>query len=458
MAIAYPYVRIRLINNGNVLFATQGKGDVCGCIFTVYNTETGKSLLHVSKESEMFALEGFVSSPEFSRSSRKTQVFFVHGRSITSKVMERGVASAFADKLTGGRYPVCFLFLKIPPERLDVNIHPNKKEIKFEDENGASEFIEQAIKEALATKDAAPAIRKEKIFNLKPEKQEKREQVDIKNILYTMREEEKTAAKTESSFVKEETEIFDREKFNLSLLNVIGAIFSTYITALDEDSLYLIDQHAAHERIFYEKLMYQYANEGKNQQLLMAPLVIDVAITTKNEAEEWLDILRKSGFEIEGFGPKTYIIKAVPAFMNLAESEEFIGLFMDNVSDSADFKNPKEIERIMSNACKSAVKANDTLTKEEMRSLIANLSKCENPFHCPHGRPTFIRLTRDEIEKMFFTPEEIAESDRRVAKICKAIDARNARQDAKLAKREAAKLKKLAKLGKLGRTEQPAVA
>jgi len=430
MAIAYSAIKMRLINNGNILFSTQGRGDVAGGILTVYSSEIGKNLLPVSSEDGFLALDGFVSPQGYGKSNKKMQVFFVNGRNISSKTMEKGVSDAYSDKLTSGRYPACFLFLKINPEKLDVNIHPNKKEIRFEDDAQISAFIDKAINEALASKNALPEIRKENIFKYQEFSPDRRsdtpdfdhksdpgdhndymktyhKQVDINNLLSTMREGEQISAGTlpvqnaQTMYIKEETASFHPKMLDINNLSVTGSIFSTYITALDEDSLYLIDQHAAHERIFYEKLVNQYKNEEKSQQLLMVPFVINVSYAIKQDAFDWLDALRQTGFEIEEFGSKAFIVKAIPVFMTLEDAHEFIEQFLDNISETTDLKNDAVIEKIIMNACKLAVKANDELAPEEIRQLLKDLSKCENPYSCPHGRPTFIKLTKYEIEKMF---------------------------------------------------------
>ena len=424
MSIAYPDIKMRLINNSNILFSTQGKGDILNSILTVYSSEIGKNLLHVSSEDGPLSLTGYVSPPGYSKSNKKMQVFFVNGRAISSKIMEKGVSSAYFDKLAEKRYPVCFLFLKLPPEKLDANIHPNKKEVRFDDETQVAKFIETAIIEALASKEALPEITKENIFRLSETKKEDfssghtdfnkssdfikdgKAQVDIKNLLSDIRKEE---AFVEAGYMKEagasfqtgQTGISESKKFNISDLLVTGQVFSTYITALDDNCLYLIDQHAAHERIFYEKLIHQYQNDEKNQQFLMLPFVINVSYAVKNDAFDWLDALGQAGFEIGEFGAKAFIIKAVPAFMTLNDAREFIERFLDNISESTDFDNPAVIEKIMVSACKLAVKAGDGLAPEEVQNLLAELSKCENPYNCPHGRPTFIKITKDEIEKMF---------------------------------------------------------
>lgn len=444
MTLAYPGIKIRLINNGNILFSTNGKGDIHSNILTIYSKEIGDKLIHIAEENEDLSLEAFVSAPNNSKTNRKSQIFFVNGRYISSKIMENAVSDAYMEKLFEGRYPITFLFLRIAPERLDVNIHPNKKEVRFDDERAIRDFIAQTIRKGLKTKEAIPEIKEKNLFKetnvVKPKNEE---QVDIKRLLSEQRKSEVVQADSDrkadgpvikeiikepvNEFIKEmqssyilepstpepikpenhriadisaETEQ-PRVEFDMRLLTVTGSVFGTYITAVDENNLYLIDQHAAHERIFYEQLLSQYQNEEKAQQLILAPVVINVTHAVKNDTGEMLDFLGNLGFEIEEFGPTAYIMKAIPVFMDLDEAKDFIDFILDNVSEEADLENRKKISSIVTNACKKAVKAHDLLDIKEINRLMADLANTKNPYSCPHGRPTFIRMSRYEIEKMF---------------------------------------------------------
>ena len=455
MTLAYPQIKIRLVNNGNILFSTAGKGDIYSNILTIYSKEIGSKLIHFREERRELLLEAFVSAPNNSKTNRKSQIFFVNGRSISSKVMENAVTDAYQEKLFDGRYPITFLFLQVEPEKLDVNIHPNKKEVRFENERQVRDFIADAIRNSLRSKDAIPEIKEKNLFKFQstgseatkaqePERkistnsdirareqsglkiQKIEEQVDIKKLLSEKRMAENDTAKEstqnhapENAALVKETEadykpsgkpiIADTpannphqgNAFDMKALTVTGSVFGTYITAVDDNSLYLIDQHAAHERIFYEQLLDQYQNEEKAQQMILTPVVINVTHAVKNDTGEMLDFLGNLGFEIEEFGPAAYIMKAIPVFMGLEEAEDFIEFLMDNISEEADLDNQKKISRIVTSACKKAVKAHDVLDKKEIDRLITDLAKTKNPYSCPHGRPTFIRLNQYEIEKMF---------------------------------------------------------
>ncbi len=450
MTLAYPEIRIRFINNGNILFATNGKGDVHNNILTVYSREIADSLVPVHFVQEEISVSGYISSPSVSNTTRRNQIFFVNGRIVNSRVIEKGVSDAYSDRLFAGRHPSAFLFLEIAPNKLDVNIHPNKKEVKFDNNALVTAVVKSAVTEALTTKEAIPQVKEKNIFRMKENsdyytmplsKQESQEvffnkesveaeknteretvqevkaatpQLDIKSLLSTMRAEEiKKEEKKAAVQQFEKTEkgaapaIFASIKtpavkpFDFSELCVIGSVFSTYILLSDTESLYLIDQHAAHERVFFEKLLAEYEQEEKVKQPILIPLILNLPYGVKENAGESLKQLETFGFEIEEFGPKTYAVKAIPMFMSLSEAEDFLHYFTENVSDDSMIYDQNKLEKLMMSACKAAVKGGDLLQREEIEALLAELSSCKNPFSCPHGRPTFLRMKKYEIEKMF---------------------------------------------------------
>lgn len=408
MALAYPQIIFRLISNGTNLFTTQGKGDRFNTILTVYSRDTGDGLIPISAENQGVRIEGFISKPSFNKSNRKHQIFFVNGRIISSKVIEAGLEEAYFDKMFDGRFPVAFLFIWVDPSKVDVNIHPNKKEVKFEDDRFIRESLSKEIRSVLNTKKSIPEI-KVKMPEIR-KNIETNEQVDIKQLLSIMREAEKFPDYIASSSSEEQSAVDLKElekesekyqSFPIDELNLLGIIFGTYLIATFDNTFYMIDQHAAHERIFYESLMKQHKNSDKSVQKLLIPFIINVSYTIKENSYTWLDLLIDSGFDIEEFGPKAYKISGVPTFMTIQEAQNFIGYFIENISEDIDLSNKKIIDKIISKSCKNAIKAGDIIGISEAQALISDLSTCENPYSCPHGRPTFIKLTKYEIERMF---------------------------------------------------------
>ncbi|MDY2959696.1 MAG: DNA mismatch repair endonuclease MutL [Hornefia sp.] len=462
MALAYANIRFQLINNGKMLFSTMGDGNLKNTINSVYMQREYDNLIEISKSNPQYNIRGCISRPSLSRTTRKNQVYFVNGRVVKSSVMERGVSRGYKERLFEGRYPIAFIFLYVNPGTIDVNIHPNKKEIRFHNENLISSIIESAITEALAGEDAVIEVKD--YFNTNPvktsfENEDKSEQVDIKHILKSKREEQvkpsaayenpeaaepenfsfanrdsekepdhtgcevlETSHKysAEEPYAENETDRqgqnqarSDKEKpvieietpgivpFDFNALKVTGCIFDTYITASDGNNFYMIDQHAAQERIFYEKLVGEYLSDNKPSQSILTPIIIDVTPDIKEEEYNWLDSLYDMGYRIEEFGPNSYVIKEIPYFMEITEAENFIKDYIEQTHSGIKINNKVVIDKLITRSCKSAIKAHDKLSFTEMERLINDLSDCRNPFSCPHGRPTFIRFSTYDIEKMF---------------------------------------------------------
>ena len=418
MALAYKDVKFRLINNGRILFSTPGDGNRLNTILRVYHDVDSRNMVPVCHSEDGISVDGYISTPAFSKTTRGSQIYFVNGRVVSSKVIEKGVSEGYRERLFEGRYPVVYLFLHVDPHTIDVNIHPNKREVRFNEESMITDFIARAIRDALSSEDAvvdAGNIFKgrensissskvyERVFEPLREKTEEK-QVYIKQILSTIENPYKAKTESESESESESKIPIYAPKFkpfDFSQLKVTGVIFDTYITAVDESNFYLIDQHAAQERIFYEKLVGEYESAEKVRQPLLVPLVINVSLSVSENSFHWLDALSRMGFTVNEFGPGTFRITEIPMFMELSEAEDFINQFIENINERTDLSNSVVIDKLIMMSCKAAVKANDKLSGEEVKALINDLSSCINPFSCPHGRPTFIRLTRYEIEKMF---------------------------------------------------------
>ena len=450
ISLAYGDVKITLINGGRKVFSTGGRGNIFNNIVTVYGNEAGRDLLPVDSSRNGFVLKGFVSSPAASSPSRSRQIFCVNGRIVSSRIMERGLEAAYREKLFHGRFPIAFLFLSVPAEKVDVNVHPTKKEIRFDDEFEIEDFIKESVRRALSVREALPQVRagsirnavpadaggqterelaedrsaerkecktspeeestdnasvKEKAFDYAPAERERpyeEQQVDIKTLLSNMRRQQESADEMQDADGLEPMpSTSDEDGFDFRKLRYMGVVFDTYIIASGDDELYLIDQHAAHERVFYERLLAQYNSTDKMTQQLIMPVNISVAANVASCEDMWLEDVRAMGYELEFFGNNTYIVRGVPAFMELSEAEAFMSDFFKAVEERPDLTDRRVLEKIITRSCKSAVKGGDVLSDAEIRRLIDDLSSCDNPFSCPHGRPTFIRMTRYELEKMF---------------------------------------------------------
>lgn len=426
IALAYKDLKIKLINNGNVVFNTLGDGNRLNTIIRIYSDIDYKNLVPADHEKNGIKLTGYISSPSLSKKNRSSQIFFVNGRVVNSKVIEKGLTLGYRERLFEGRYPICFLFLELDPETLDVNIHPNKREVRFDNEAMIIDFLEEAITAALSTKNAVPDISNvlnkkdfsyvntditEKPFTISDNRKpfvknesayEKGSQVDIKEILSTKSQKEEIKLKEQEN-IKKQIEIYEPilKPFSFNEIRPIGTIFDTYIIAIDSKNFYLIDQHAAQERIFYEKLVGQYDSSEKSKQQLLVPLIIPVSLAQQNSRGSWLIELENMGFTVEEFGQNTYRISEIPMFMELGEAEDFFKTFIDNISTSTDLRNTVVVDKLIMMSCKASIKAHDKISNEEISALLKDLSNCRNPYSCPHGRPTVIKLSEYDIEKMF---------------------------------------------------------
>lgn len=435
MTLAYPGIRFRLINNGKMMFHTTGKGDVLENIYAVYGKETAENLIAFEGEEDGIRAEGYISQPTYTKSSRRNQFYFVNGRNVSDKTMEDAVSAGYGDKIFENRYPVAYVFLTVPANTVDVNVHPNKKEVRFDEPEKVRELIRRSIFERLNTREGVGRFDGESILREKPgfgpDFQVRENETPFKRSSFFEPSPEGSQEKMGVEVIslpsssiaqnsrKEETPRSDpipadpglrdprdaapqSQRFELESLTVLGVVFLTYITAYDEEYFYLIDQHAAHERVFYEQFLDAFYKQEAAPQLLMAPLIRETGLKISASGDTgWMEFLRKSGFIIEEFGGKSVRISGIPAYMDLAEAQRFLDDYIDSVSDSTDFRDQKTLDKIILRSCKAAVKANDRLGMEEIRALLNDLSKCSNPFSCPHGRPAIIRLSKREMEKMF---------------------------------------------------------
>jgi DNA mismatch repair protein MutL len=417
IAIAYSGIRFQLTNNGSILFATSGDGDLKKAIMTVYHQREFEELVDMDLTLSGYTVKGCISRPSLTRTTRRDQVFFVNGRVVKSKVMEKGISEGYRERLFEGRYPVAFVLVTTDPAVIDVNIHPNKREVRFHDDKAVIAAVREAVKDALGTKEAVVQagdyfVRPER--KVREEKPEPQEQVDIKHILSNLRQQslvqekaelpDKTPAAAEPAVPAKAELTIDEcssRPFDFDDLRITGCIFDTYITCVDHGNFYLFDQHAAHERIFYEKLVGGYLSEKKLKQPILTPIVIDVPLSVRENQYDWLDSINDMGYCMEEFGPNSYIIKEIPQFMEISEAEDFVRYYIENVREGDDLGNKVVIDKLITRSCKSAVKAHDHLSDPELKALIEELKQCRNPFSCPHGRPTFVRFSIYDIEKMF---------------------------------------------------------
>lgn len=443
IAVGFPEISFRYVVNGKIVFTTDGKGNLNDTIIQVYNHSDFQNLIEIKDEIPGLRIRGFISRPSINRNTRKLQIYLVNGRVIESKIIDAAIEEGYRERLFEGRFPIAFLLLELDPKAIDVNIHPNKKVIKFDDEKRIKDFIADSIHSAITSADSVPRPISESTLSEKLDQnpisasnsvkydieesdnsrddyfvdiyakpdQNSTKQMSLASILREegiARENSSESIKNEISQESEDLlskfDMVQKDEIPWEDVRPIGVVFATYILATDDVYFYIIDQHAAHERIYYEKFVTNYIDEGHSgstTQLLAVGIVIDLTPQEESLIENKMSILQSLGFEIESFGPGSVIIRGVPDFMNMEEAEIFARNVIEDTDENIDVRNQIAIDKLITKSCKSAVKANDYLTDEEVSSLLNTLRNCKNPYSCPHGRPTIIKFSKYEMERMF---------------------------------------------------------
>ena len=433
-AVCYPAIKFMMVRNGETVFTTRGDGNTLQTIQSLYPDTDHASLISVSGDH----VSGFVSDPGTTKSTRRGQLFFVNGRLVDSKVIEKGIESGYGGRIFSG-YPVAVIFIDADPADIDVNIHPGKREIRFLKAQEVSDDISSAIDAAMKSREAVPSGRpastsafadsgaKEEyvpvfsgagsVKETAAESDEKAgetpagsyvikdtepmytgEQASIREFLGSLSRQEEETSSAEPWIPQE-----DRPSdipFSFDELEYRGYLFDTYIVMQSRDTVYLFDQHAAHERVFYEKFTDHYLRGEKNTQPVLSPLTINVSADVYYMSRDWLAPLEQAGYDIEDFGAETFVIRGIPSYMELSEADAFARSYLEAL-DEVSGRNDIVIDKLIMKSCKSAVKAGEHLSPMEIRDLISKLAACANPYCCPHGRPTFIRYTKYEIERSF---------------------------------------------------------
>lgn len=444
LAISNPKIKFKLISSDKVIFTTSGTGEIQRTINEVFTNKDFHDLLKVDYSNDNIHVYGVVSKPELNRNTRRDEFFMVNKRIIKSKILEKALETGYKERLFQGRYPVAFLYMEVDPAYIDVNIHPTKSEVRFDDDRVITNVVTEAVRRTITTSDSMTEFkvseRKSDLFSFyknktdadsdlgeksshecnaynpqtfKPSENNQIIDDDIKNFLSKKREiidsfQEEDERDTETA-MDDDINILEIEKenhpFEFSELQFKTIIFDTYILCSDKDAFYMIDQHAAHERINYEKFVSAYNSSEKKSQLIITPLLIDVSPEASSLESFWKKNIENLGYSIELFGNATYKIDEIPEFMNMHEAEVFASEFIESYASeyeaNQETDNRVVIDKLITKSCKKAVKAGDVLKEEETESLLDTLKKCVNPYSCPHGRPTFVRFSKYEIEKLF---------------------------------------------------------
>jgi DNA mismatch repair protein MutL len=400
-ALAYPSVRFKLTEDANVTLQTSGDGDRRAILAALYGVEVAKQMLEVTAEEEGLTMTGYISPTALTRSNRKDITFFVNGRWVSDTPLTTALIQAYHTLLMVGRYPMAALFLEINPEDVDVNVHPAKAEVRFKSQDRIFSFVQRWARRTLLAYAPVPSVAPTLWGGASRPAESRQVGLDWSMVSQTM---DNRPLTVDSSGEPAEPSTVDRppSTVSLPLMRLIGQVGQTYLVAEGPDGLYLVDQHAAHERVLFEKLMAQHDQKKIPSQSLLSPAVVQLPPQSAQLLITQLPILQHFGFDVEEFGGNSFQVRAVPALFAGADPASALrALVEDFEEDEAPLQN--EIEaKLAGRVCKRmAVKAGQTLSPEEQRALLNDLESCESPRTCPHGRPTMIHLSVDMLERQF---------------------------------------------------------
>ncbi|CUH92684.1 DNA mismatch repair endonuclease MutL [Herbinix luporum] len=465
LILSHPGISFRFIVNNQVRLQSSGNNNVKDILYHIYGRDISKELLPVEFNSPDITIKGYIGKPTISRGNRNFENYFINGRYIKNHIITKAIEEAYKPFMMQHKYPFTSLYYEINPSLLDVNVHPQKMELKINNGEQVYQITYNLIKDSLSKKELIPKIslskndqkkvtqeklpepfEKNRISNLKAletlaayqpmdnrqsanysgdhistnttdigsnisgnnkeDNQPIWDQINNSDIIKENHSYEATVNTANNIEVKDQLGLFSDflSKEAVKDHRILGQIFSTYWLVEYQKELYIIDQHAAHEKVLYERILKAAKNNKHTSQMLLPPIVLTLSLKEQEAIKTHNKILEQLGYEIEHFGGNEFSIRAVPADLyNLSDKDLFLE-FIDELTQELGFGqgDPLSIlEKIASMACKSAVKANHILSTEEASSLIKELLTLENPYHCPHGRPVIISISRYELEKKF---------------------------------------------------------
>lgn len=460
MAMSKPHIAFQYIQNGQVKFHTSGSGDLKEIIYRIYGRDTAAELLTVSAHMEGITIEGYIGKPVMNRANRLFENYFVNGRYIKSDLINKAIEEGYKGYLMQHKYPFTALHFTIAPEYLDVNVHPNKMDIRFTNQNIFFDFIIRTVSEALAVKELIPEVTPDTAAETREQKSETQHMVEkpekAPEPFETMRkaesvQEQKVAETAEytvsdakmqdvlqnpiwnkvvgsfdkasepakdsihANVIKSKDHIIVEKPVQLDLFEeklltkearddykILGQIFDTYWLVNVRDRLFIIDQHAAHEKVKYERLLKQITERTLTTQMLNPPIILNFSAREEVVYQQYEEHFHALGFETEEFGSGSYAIRSVPAELFGCQEKQLFMEILDELIEKPLKGVPSVMEeKLASMACKAAVKGNHTMSRAEAEHLIDELLSLDNPYNCPHGRPTIISMSKYEIEKKF---------------------------------------------------------
>ncbi len=402
-ALAYPNVRFSLKQDGRPSLQTSGNGDRREVLAALYGVDIARQMIEVLSEDEGLRATGYISPTTLTRSNRREITFFVNGRPVQDPALSTALVQAYHTLLMVGRFPLAVMFLEVPPESVDVNVHPTKAEVRFRDSARLFSQVQRAVRRALLAHTPVPGLevpawtpRTWQMDTFRyPDDQETKPSVQ------PALEGVQIPAETEQTLPDSATPLLARSMPLTPILRLVGQIASAFLVAEGPDGLYLIDQHAAHERVLFERFMAQGQGAHPSQSLLQ-PATVELPAASARLLEAQLPILDDLGFRVESFGAHTFLVRSIPTLLAGADPASALRVLVEDFEeDESPLQNEVEA-RLIARVCKrAAVKAGQSLSPQEQGALLNDLQACASPRTCPHGRPTMIHLSMDLLERQF---------------------------------------------------------
>lgn len=426
LSLSHPDISFTLINNGKIVYKTNGNGNLLEVISNIYGLNVAKNMIPVNFEDDEFTVSGFISKIDINRASKNHIVTMVNSRVVKNKITTDSINNAYRRYLVDKRFPIAIVNIEIDPFLVDVNVHPSKLEVRFSKEYKLKDLVYQGISDTLSKVNLtySPSVTNNRPkfvpdlqqmdFEFKYDEQSNNEKIEnensldkrvyqetiLENKIDTINESKKEYIVPDKQIV--ESKIEPKPKIMKKKLLVKGQIHGSYIICEDDTGMYIVDQHAGQERINYEYYLEKYANLDLSMRDLLVPITLEYPMSEFLIIEERKQMLAKLGINLEIFGDNGYVIKQLPMWMQNIDEHVFIEdmvtqLLHDNKVDVIKLQE----HAIATLSCKASLKANTHLSQEGMQNLIDNLMCCDNPYVCPHGRPTIIYYSTYEIEKLF---------------------------------------------------------
>ncbi len=452
LALSNPKISIKFMVNGTTKLSTSGSGSQKDVIYSVFGREITSALMEVDAKDDahQMTLGGWVGKPQIARGSRTCEIFYVNGRLIHNQILSRAVEEGYETFLMQHRFPFVILSLDLPGDQVDVNVHPAKAQVRFSDGPAVFDFVKDAVRRKLTGMDLIVdstfgSAREEAAERKEAQRRalEAEKQAQVPEPFEKLRREHHASAETspysrqypdadrqrlqsaerirQSGRILEEVSklpLFSQESESvvqgvqeeMKFLSqesrpehrMIGQLFDTYWIIEYRDKMYIVDQHAAHEKVMFERLMKRYAAKEVSSQMLRPPIMLSLTLAEEELLKSNLEYFRQTGFEIESLGGRDYAVCAVPQDLFGLTEQEYFTEMLDSLSEDTGRQSIENLTaRLATMACKAAVKGNTRLSVQEADALIGELLSLDNPYNCPHGRPTIISMSRAEIEKKF---------------------------------------------------------